>query len=420
MRRSRALVPVIVTAALLAATACSGGSSAGGNAANGGTVPARGVLAGQVQKLPIGSVTPAHVAAADTEFGFALFARLCAAQPTANVVLSPASAAQALGMLDAGASGGTRTSITHLLQLPAWNADLVAALHQQSVDLGALSQVKVSNHVFEQNGLSPTRSTLNDLTTAYAADLRELDFRDEPAATNAINAVVSHDTDRLIPALFSQPLEPVTQTVLADAILLDAKWQDPFPAARPGVFHAASGKTATATMMQNAEGSFPARSSAGWTSVVLPYSGGRLRAVALLPPASSSGGGGSTTQCTTPSQATLSALTQGTSGTAGVVLPKLDLSATLPLTATLASMGLPRTGDYSGLGSPDDQISTVVQKVVMKVDQQGTKAAAATGVGVTTLARTDSTPVVFDRPFLLLLQDTATHTPLFLARVASP
>jgi serpin B len=419
MRRLRVVVPVAVTAGLLAVTACSGGSSAGGTGSHQGTASGHGVLVGHVEKLPLGSVTAAQVATADTAFGFDLFGKLCAAQPTANVVLSPASAAQALGMLDAGAGGRTRAAITRLLHLPAWHPDLVAALHQQAAGLGRLSQVRVSNHVFEQDGLSPTRSTLDDLVTAYDADLRQLDFRDEPAATNAVNAVVSHDTDSLIPTLFSQPLEPATRTVLADAILLDAKWQDPFPAAHPGVFHAASGRAEPATMMQNADGSFASRSSGGWTSVVLPYAGGRLRAVAMLPPARTAGAN-TGSQCSVPARATLSALTEGASKSAGVVLPKLDLTATLPLTGTLASMGLPRTGDYSGLGSSDDRVSTVVQKVVMKVDQQGTKAAAATGVGVTTLARQESMTVVFDRPFLLLLEDTATRTPLFLARVAAP
>jgi serine protease inhibitor len=104
-----------------------------------------------------------------------------------------------------------------------------------------------------------------------------------------------------------------------------------------------------------------------------------------------------------------------------VVLPKLNLAQTLPLTQTLAAMGLPLTGDYSGLGAGDNQISQVVQKVVMKVDEAGTKAAAATGIGVTTLARVPSgKTVTFDRAFLLMLEDTATHTPLFLARVADP
>jgi serpin B len=57
----------------------------------------------------------------------------------------------------------------------------------------------------------------------------------------------------------------------------------------------------------------------------------------------------------------------------------------------------------------------------MKVDQKGTKAAAATGIGVTTLARVANPSVVhFDRPFLLVLEDTATQTPLFVAHVADP
>jgi serpin B len=398
----------------LIAAGCAGGSSAGGPPQSG-----EGVLVGHVQRLALGSVTASQIAAADTSFGFALSSKLCAAHPTANLVLSPASAAQALGMLDAGAVGKTRSTVSRLLHLPGWGPAVVAALHEQSAALSQVSQVKVSNHVFEQTGLSPSESTLNDLATGYDADLRQLDFSHEPAATDSINAVISHDTDGLIPSLFDGSLDPGTQTVLANAILLDAKWQDPFPASQRGEFHAATGQDVQAPMMQNTNGSFASRASDGWQSVVLPYAGGKLQAVAILPP--NLDGPSAASTCSGPSAATLSALTSGASAPAGVVMPKLNLSQTLPLTQTLASMGLPLVGDYTGLGAKDEQISTVVQKVVMKVDEQGTKAAAATGIGITTLARkADQRVVSFDRPFQLLLEDTATHTPLFLARVASP
>src|SRR6202044_2557850 len=108
--------------------------------------------------------------------------------------------------------------------------------------------------------------------------------------------------------------------------------------------------------MQNPDGSFAGRSAGGWQSVVLPYDG-NLQAVALLPPAQGQG-------CATPSPATLTALTSGASQSVGVILPKLDLSQTLPLTEVLAKMGLPLNGDYSGLGAGDNEISQVVQKVV--------------------------------------------------------
>jgi serpin B len=374
------------------------------------------VLVGKVEALRPGTLTAAQVASDDTAFGFALFQKLCSAQPDRNLTVSPASASQALGMLDAGAAGATRQKLSTLLHLPQWSPALIAALHARSAALGRLTQVKISNHVFEQTGLRPTPTTLDDLVTAYHADLRLLDFHHAVAATDAINAVVGRDTDGLIPKLFQAPLDATTRTVLADAIVLDAKWQTPFPSARPGVFHAAGGQNVTAQLMQNPVGTFASRSSGGWQSAVLPYAGGKLQAVAMLPPSTASGD----SACATPTPAALTALTSGPSAPAAVELPKLDLAQTLPLTKTLAAMGLPLVGDYTGLGASDDEISTVVQKVVMKVDRQGTKAAAATGVGVTTLALVGGQTVRFDRPFLLLLEDTATHTPLFLARVADP
>jgi serpin B len=116
----------------------------------------------------------------------------------------------------------------------------------------------------------------------------------------------------------------------------------------------------------------------------------------------------------------MTALTSGVSTEAGVVLPKLDVSQSMSLTQPLRAMGLPLSGDYSGLGPRDDTISEVVQKVVMTVDEQGTKAAAATGVGVEMSAARLLPVVTFNRPFLMVIEDTSTHTPLFVARVADP
>lgn len=414
-RRGRLAAAITVATALLATGGCGGGSSTGAR-----TQPdPAGVLTGVVQQLDPGGLSAARMAAANTGFGFSLFRRLCQANPSANLSLSPASAAQALGMLAAGAAGDTQRKLSALLQLPTWSPHVVAALHEQATALAKLSQVTVSNHVFEQLGLVPTKQALDDITTAYAADLRQVDFAD-PGATAVINRVVSHDTHGLIPKLFDGPLSAGTRTVLADAIRLDAKWQTPFESAQPGRFRTAAGKAVSTSMMDHSAAGFASRSVAGWQSVVLPYRGGQLQAVALLPPADGMPAAGTSAACAVPSTGTLRALTAGPSTDAGVVLPRLDLSQTLSLTEPLGDLGLPLSGDYSGLGDPDGTISEVVQKIVMKVDKSGTTAAAATGVAIATSARVGGPVVTFDRPFLLLLQDTATHTPLFLTRVADP
>jgi serpin B len=406
--RSRQAAATIGTAALAATLLAGCGSNPASNAT---------VLSGHVEPVHAGTTTAAAIAADNTTFGLALMRRLCAADPGHNETLSPASAAQALGMLAAGSVGRTQAQVAHLLGVGSWDADVVAALHAQHAALARISQVAVSNHVFEQKGVTPTAQTLDDLDTAYGADLRQVDFMDEPKATDAINGVIRDDTNGLIPTLFDTSLPTDTQTVVANAISLDAKWQDPFPSMTPGAFHTAAGATVTTPLMRETEGAFASREAAGWQSVVLPYSGGKLQAVALLPPSSA----GQDAACPLPSAATLSALTGGPSQPVGVILPKLNLSQTLPLTKTLAAMGLPLTGDYSGLGAADTKISEVVQKVVMMVDQNGTKAAAATGGVATSGAVEGQTSIVdFNRPFLLVLEDTATHTPLFFASVANP
>ena len=98
------------------------------------------------------SMSPAQVTAAEDAFSLALFDRVCPSKPGPNLLLSPESAAQALGMLYAGAKGPTAASLGRLLRLPAWNPGLVAALDRHTATLAGLHQLAVSNHLFAQSG----------------------------------------------------------------------------------------------------------------------------------------------------------------------------------------------------------------------------------------------------------------------------
>jgi serpin B len=262
---SRRAAGVAAAAASLALIAgCGAAASAPASSGGPRVSPAAARLVGDVEPLHPGSLTAAEVAADNTAFGWDLYGRVCRQRPTGNVALSPASAAQALGMVDAGAVGATATAVSRVLALPPWSPAVVAALHDQAAALAAIPQLVVTNHVFEQTGVRPTVRTLDDLRTAFASDLRQVDFAGHPQrAVDQINAVIDRDTDGLIPSLFDQPLDRQTQTVLADAILLDAKWSQPFTESAPQPFHTAAGKTVTAALMDSAEGSFASRSAGG-------------------------------------------------------------------------------------------------------------------------------------------------------------
>jgi serpin B len=196
--------------------------------------------------------------------------------------------------------------------------------------------------------------------------------------------------------------------VLTNALHLKARWAEPFLETRDAPFAAPSGAV-TVDMMSGATGT--GRTAEGWVSVELPYRDGTLSAVAVLPPEGADPCAVDTT--------TLAAVAAAEPSTVDVSLPRIKIEQTHRMLETLEGLGLPRDGSYPALGG-DLSIYEVVQKTYLEVDEIGTEAAAATGVAVESSATIVDGSVVFDRPFLFLLTDTATGSPLFTTVVADP
>jgi serpin B len=375
-------------------------------------------LVGQVEQLQPGSLTGQDIAAAQQQFGLDLMAKVCGKNGP-NTIVSPASAADALGLLDASAAGETAKAMASLLHLPVWSPAVVAAVHDHRVALDGLATgegdtLRTSNRIWPAVGNSPTARYLDDVRTAYGATLQTLDYQHQPeAATDTINRQVSKDTDGLIPRLFDEPVDPSTSAVLTNAIVLKAKWQEPF-LLRPTASTFSTGSGPRQTLLMDSARPVPFAESGGWQAAQIPYVSGTLAAVAILPPPGSPA-------CALPSAVQIKALSTSSGVLTDVALPRFHLDQAHQLLATLTAMGMPGQGDYSGLGGTT--IDQVVQKDVMTVDELGTVAAAATGISIGASAIEGVGPtrhLVLDRPFLLLLEDVATHTPLFLASVTDP
>ncbi|MBO1755834.1 serpin family protein [Allobranchiibius sp. CTAmp26] len=372
------------------------------------------VFTGHLEAVHLGAVSPADLGTADRSFGLRLLQDECAAAPKANAVLSPASAAQTLGMMQTGAVGATRTALSTLLHQPAYGPAVIAAEHERVSRLHKLAGLNIANRVFTQKGTTPHQTMLNDLRTAYGAQLRTLDFlRHTKASTDMINQLVSGDTHGLIPRLLDS-LDSTTVAVLTNAIYLKAQWEDPFQPAVPGAFTTADGRHVTVPTLKTPIGRVMSSASAdGWRSVQLPYVHGQLAAYALLPPAAAK-------PCAVPDTPTLTTLLRPDAPDAATVtMPKFHLAQTNELLPVLTREGFQPAGDYPGFGR-GVSVSEIVQKVDISVDENGTTAAAATGGVFAASGAMGNTHVDLNRPFLFLVTDTATHTPLFLTRVADP
>ena len=455
MERRTFLTALLAGPALLAVLEACGSESSTGNTSTGNTSTANtstantstkntsiaGATAGVARSnKPRATTQHADDAQAVTVvdgFGVDMYKRLAAATPApTNLVFSPASIAIALSMTRAGANGATATEMDAVLHVsdPAALAHSMNALtselatRSKSVPIpGAASsevQLSIANSLWAQKDLTFRAAFLDLLAGEYGAELNLVDYKSDPdAARVLINAWVDDATKHRIPELLAKGvLTADARLTLVNAIYMKAPWQSSFNKARtaPGPFTTAAGTTVQPAMMTHSE-HFSYSKGNGWQSVELPYIGGDLSMVIVLPDVG------------TALDVAVAALTSvaGTSQSVQVnlTLPKFDIKTSIGLEKILAAMGMPTaldesSADFSGMTTDEKLfIGAVIHQANITVDEDGTEAAAATAVVMaTTSAAQPDQPVTFtvDRPFVFAIRDQSTNAILFLGHIGDP
>jgi serpin B len=220
-------------------------------------------------------------------------------------------------------------------------------------------------------------------------------------------------------------IQKSTDLVLTNAIYFKGDWKDSFNKSetRGEDFHPADGEPVKHDFMHR-KGPYPYAEDDNVQALRLPYKGGELAMTVLLPKP------GKKLELT---PAALSLLERQLNHEEVIVsLPKFRLEHEERLEHLLPKMGMKLAftpqADFSGMRElkPDDKlyISVVIHKAFVDVDETGTEAAAATGVGmVFASAVMAPRPVkIFkaDHPFLFLIEHLPTKTMLFLGKVSQP
>jgi serine protease inhibitor len=379
------------------------------------------------------SVSAKPYAAADLAFGLDLLGAWCRSDPAGNLVLSPSSLASGLGMAYLGAGGQTARAIATVLHLPK-SASIEAGLQARTRALSRLDgpgvTVAAADRVWADPKLLPRRSYLNAVATGYRAGVGQVPMLTNPArSASQIDAAIAAATKGHITKLLtSQDLQSAI-FVLTDALYMKAMWADPFDPTQTtaGAFTTAVGQRVQAHYL---DGSAVTSAVAdGWTAVSLPYQGGRLSMKALLPPRSAASAA-SSASCPEPSPRTIATLTRlmGSPAAADspVLLPEVSLRTQANLEGLLTKLGMGvafgGAADFARMSPLAGDLGAVEHAATLRVGPRGTVASAATAVvALPTAAReTTGPPIVFNRPYLLLVSATGSGEPLFLARVANP
>ena len=352
-----------------------------------------------------------------------------------NLIFSPYSISLALAMTYAGARGETEQQMADTLHFtlsqsrlhPAFNmVDLELANRGEDVDeqLGEAFRLNIANSIWGQRGYDFLPEFLDVLALNYGAGLRLVDYVEAPEeARQIINQWVSDQTEERIEDLIPQgAIDPLTRLVLTNAIYFNAGWFYPFKEGqtRDGDFNLLEGGQVGVPMMSQSKMLGYAEGE-GYQAVALPYVGGEMAMVILLPRVDYF----EVFEDSLSSESLSDILQSFEMREVELTMPKFEYESSFQLSDMLIEMGMPNAfgdADFSGMtGTRELFISQVVHKAFISVDEEGTEAAAATAVIMPLAAAPSPTvEVTIDRPFIYMIRDLQTGTILFAGRVLNP
>ncbi len=369
----------------------------------------------------------------NNEFGFDLYQAI--RQSEGNLFYSPYSISMALTLAYAGARTQTEAEMAAVLHYglaqdrlhPTFNAlDLILESRGEGASGtgGTGFSLNIANAIWGEKTYAFLPEYLDVLAVNYGAGLRLLDFINNPEPSRiAINDWVAEETENKIQGLFPQgAISSTTRLVLSNAIYFNAAWGSPFEktATEPGNFYLLTDQTIVTDLMKQTK-YFGYASGPDYSAVALPYSGGKLDMILFVPDK------GKFQEFEDKlSAAKVNDIISSLIGTdVHLTMPKFTFGSKLGLKDTLQKLGMTTAftdADFSGMdGTLHLSISDVLHKAWVKVDEERTEAAAATGIGMKfTSVPPPPLDMTIDRPFIFLIRDIPTGSILFMGRVVNP
>lgn len=375
----------------------------------------------------------------NTAFAVDLYLQL--RQEEGNLFFSPYSLSTALAMVYAGAKNQTAAQMAQTMHFDP-NDDAFhrnyGRLIEQLNEQGEKENYKllIANALWGQEDFRFLASYLDLTDKYYDARLELVNYLTAAEkARQTINAWVEDKTEDKIKNLIPQgALDASTRLVLTNAIYFKGTWAEQFDKkqTKPAPFYLNHTDTIQADLMHR-EGTYRYAEAVGFhyasgtkfQILELPYKGDELSMLVLLPEERGAG----RMEANLSAEALKRWTSELASRTVDVYLPRFKLTSQFELNRTLGKMGMPlafsqQAADFSGMtGKKDLFISRVIHKAYVDVNEEGTEAAAATGIMMLEGGYSiPEPPPVFraDRPFIFLIKDNATGSILFMGRVAHP
>lgn len=347
-----------------------------------------------------------------------------------QAMFSPLSLNMCLGMLEAGAAGSSKSALDSYLgnkDFAAFAADYLAHAKDFNYEQNGYEKYKnvfeLANSFWSNTNKPFNKDYVNKVSKNFGAELDNLDFSDPAAAVEKINSWVNDKTHEMIPKLLSPDnVSEDTAAVLVNTVYFESAWNNKWTVlGEKEKFTNSDGSTIDTELMINGGDCYYENENAA--AFGCGYKNG-MKFIGILPKKT-----GDFTLESLDIQSLLKSKTYDYDVSAKC--PKLNFESSFPLTDALKAAGLSdifneTKADFTPMqGSANEHfyVSEVIQKTKLELDEDGTKAAAATAAIMEDKAMVEEPEerekkeVFLNRPFAFLIYDEQAEQIVFMGKV---
>ena len=359
-------------------------------------------------------------------FALEFFKRVAEGEGEKSMLVSPISVTFALGMVDNGAKGDTQAEINKALGYGGKSIDDLNAFCKTMLEEGAAidptTTIEIANMAVINKGALPLKDAFTKkVESNFLANVCYKDFGKEDVKS-IINQWCEEKTHGMIKDFLKSPITSDQYAHFLNATYFKGIWSSPFnkDLTHKEDFTAIDGNTVSLNMMlQQANFGYSEVQKLG-SAVCLPYGNEAYRMIVILPEEKLSlddlkNG------LTIDSWNQLNSMAKQE---VEVCIPSFEAEfGTSSIKKALMDMGIRKAfvggeADFSDMTNEGVSVSDVLQKAKIKVDEQGTEAAAVTDVVME--KATASMPKVIsfhaDRPFLYAITEVSTGAIFFIGQ----
>ena len=361
------------------------------------------------------------------QFGIKLFRKIVENEQNKNIFISPLSVSMALGMTYNGADSTTLEAMHETLEYGDLSIDEVNESYQSLIKLLTELDPKVifeiANSIWYREGVSVENDFLNINQTYFNAVVRALDFSSDDAA-DIINAWVDENTNGKIDKIVDSPINPLTVMFLINAIYFKGTWTYEFDEenTRDDTFFLPDGSEKECKMMSH-QCDHNYFENELFQAIDLPYGDAGFSMTILLP---KPGINIDSLIAQFSNDSWNSWISSFSAQEVNLYLPKFKMEYKISLKNVLCALGMsiafdPYQADFTKINTNGNlYISNVKHKTFVKVNEEGTEAAAVTSVEITLTSIGSSITMHINRPFVFAIRENHSGTILFVGKIVEP